>query len=120
MNEVNSRSRMRRVAAQKGLPAPDFSKPKLRVWWIPQVPMKAFHVEVTSLEEAVKIMDVLAEYDMFQFENRVKPDYCNAGGLQMWYDKDDIEDCPGWIDWEDEESGEQDPKEYLKNAKQSV
>ena len=54
---------------------------RLRVWHIPQVPMKAFHVEVETTEEAVKVLNILADYDLFQYENRVKPDYCNMQGL---------------------------------------
>lgn len=57
---------------------------QLRVWWIPQMPMKAFYVEVRNLREAVLILNTLAEYDKFQFDNKVKPDYANAGGLQAW------------------------------------
>lgn len=57
-------------------------KQKLRVWWIPQVSCKAFHVDVESQEEAIKIMDVLAKYDLFQLEYKIKPDYCNIGGLE--------------------------------------
>jgi len=29
---------------------------KLRVWWMPQVPMKAFFVPVKTVEEGQKIM----------------------------------------------------------------
>jgi hypothetical protein len=65
----------------------------LQVWWIPQVPMKPFIVPVGSLDQAMKIMDVLAEYDMFQFKNKVKPDYANAGGLSVFEDGE-------WLDWE--------------------
>lgn len=87
---------------------------KLRVWWIPQVPMKAFHVKVGSAEEGVKIMGVLAEYDKFQFENNVKPDYCNAGGLQMFDESDTTDgDSGSWVDWYDEDTGIDDPQEWL-------
>jgi len=76
----------------------------LRVWWIPQVPMKAFNVDVETLHEAAKILDVLAEYDLFQLICNVKPDYTNAGGLHIyengewceWYDEDSGEDIDGW------------------------
>jgi hypothetical protein len=73
---------------------------KLRVWWIPQVPMKSFNVEVDSVEEGIKIMNVLADYDLFQFKNNIKPDYCNTGGLQM-FDPEDKEDSPegSWVNW---------------------
>ena len=41
---------------------------------------------VRSLEEAHLVLDVLAAYDDFQFKNRIKPDYANAGGLVKWDD----------------------------------
>ena len=89
---------------------------KLRVWWIPQVPMKPFHVPVSSVEEGAKIMMVLADYDAFQFENNVKPDYCNVGGLQV-FDPEDNEYGPdgSWRDWHDDETGEDDPIAWLAN-----
>lgn len=84
---------------------------KLRVWWIPQVPMPPFHVEVSSLQEGVLILNALAQYDIFQFENNIKPDYCNAGGLQEW-----SEESGEWEDWYDEETGEDDPVAYLEQV----
>lgn len=81
---------------------------KLKVWWIPQVPMKPFEVEVNDIEEGIKIADTLAKYDIFQFENNIKPDYCNAGGVVEWDEDVDMEGNPGWIDWHDPETGEDD------------
>ncbi|AEZ66275.1 hypothetical protein EXT67_20440 [Pectobacterium atrosepticum] len=52
-------------------------KQKLRVCHVPQIPMEPFIVPVSSLEEAVVVMNALADYDLFQFENKIKPDYCN-------------------------------------------
>jgi len=70
----------------------------LKVWWIPQVPGKAFEVLADSEEEAVKICNVLAEYDEFQFREAIKGDYCNAGGV-LRYEKSDN---PGFDDdWYD-------------------
>lgn len=86
---------------------------QLQVWWIPQVPMKAFEVEVSSVAEGVKVMDALAAYDAFQYENRIKPDYCNAGGLRRWCDDSDGEGTPGWEEWYDDETGFDDPREFL-------
>lgn len=65
-----------------------------RVWWIPQIPMKAFVVAVETAEQGQWLCDVLADYDAFQYEHRVKPDYSNAGGVQQlvdgeWEDVDD-------------------------------
>jgi hypothetical protein len=68
----------------------------LRVWWIPQVPMSPFRQEVRTVREAKLLLDTLAAYDIFQFQNRVKPDYCNAGGLEVWEDGE-------WCEWADED-----------------
>lgn len=68
---------------------------KLRVWWIPQVGIeKTFYIPVNSPEEGKRIIDILAAYDAFQYQNRVKPDYCNVGGLQI-FDESEGE----WNDW---------------------
>lgn len=73
---------------------------QLRVWWIPQVPMKkSFYVEVDTLHEAKLIMDTLGLYDEFQLKHRIKRDYSNAGGLEKWCEED------GWGDWYDSETG---------------
>jgi len=70
----------------------------LKIWWIPQIPMKSFEVEVDNLVQAKLLLDVLADYDEFQFKNKIKPDYSNAGGL-MIYSNDDKD----WVDWTDED-----------------
>ncbi len=57
---------------------------KLRVWHIPQIPGKPFFVDVSSVEEGVRMMSALDDYDAFQYENNIKPDYSNANGLQMF------------------------------------
>lgn len=77
-------------------------KPKdgdLRVWWVPQVPMKAFYVSVDNVVEAKLLLNALAEYDKFQLDNRIKPDYCNAGGLEVYENGE-------WVGWCSEEDGE--------------
>lgn len=87
----------------------------LKVWWIPQIGMRGmFEVPVSSVEEGVKIMTTLAQYDLFQFENRIKPDYANVGGL-MRYDADPRGNASEWCDWYDEESGEDDPERYIED-----
>ncbi len=78
------------------------NKPKegdLRVWWVPQVPMEAFYTPVESLEQAAFLIETLGRYDLFQYENRVKLDYSNAGGLEVW----DEDNGLGWIDWYNED-----------------
>ena len=65
---------------------------ELRVWHIPQVPGQSFHVSVETPEEAIKILKILAEYDMFQYEENIKPDYSNAAGLEVFEDGE-------WSEW---------------------
>ena len=80
----------------------DNNEGDLQVWWIPQIPGDPFTVSVSTVEMAAKLLTVLAEYDAFQYAQGVKPDYCNAGGLCVWEDGE-------WCDWQDEETGEDDP-----------
>lgn len=51
-----------------------------------------------SIEEAKKILEVLANYDLFQYDNNIKPDYANAGGIYVW-DEEDEE----WVDYDEED-----------------
>ena len=70
----------------------------LRVWWIPQLGMKeVFHVSVTTIKEAALIINTLAQYDLFQLEHNIKPDYSNVGGLET------LDENAEWIEWENEE-----------------
>jgi len=70
----------------------DTKEGDLKVWWTPQVPMQAFEVSVETLSAAGLLLDTLAKYDAFQFENNIKPDYCNAGGLVVFEGGE-------WVDW---------------------
>lgn len=88
---------------------------QLQVWWIPQVGAKIppFTVDVETVEVGAAILKTLAQYDLFQFENRIKPDYCNTGGLQRWCIDSDGEGNPGYEDWYDEDTDCDDPVEYM-------
>lgn len=82
----------------------------LRIWWIPQVTMSdCFYVPVSTVLEGKLLLDTLARYDLFQLEHKIKGDYCNAGGLQMFSEEDILEEEEGiesgWTDWYDEETG---------------
>lgn len=88
------------------------TKQKLRVWWIPQVGIeKAFYIPVETPEEGRKVMDLLAAYDCFEYNQNVKPDYCNTGGLQ-YFNEEDKE----WEDWyyEDDKNYYDDLDEYIE------
>lgn len=75
-----------------------------RVWWAPQIPGEPFYVQVETLEMAVGVADVLAKYDLFQYENRVKGDYANVGGIEEWvtWDNEDGLDSE-WMEVDGEE-----------------
>ena len=68
----------------------------LRVWWIPQVPMEAFYVPIKNIDEAKLLIHTLADYDIFQFKNNIKPDYSNTGGLQKYNGTE-------WEEYEDDD-----------------
>lgn len=80
---------------------------ELRVWWIPQVPMNPFHVPVKTVAEGALVLQVLAFYDLFQLKNRIKGDFANTGGLEVFNDGD-------WEEWEDEEADGIDA--YIENS----
>ena len=64
----------------------------IRVFWIPQVPMEPFHQNCSSIHEARAIEACLANYDTFQFEHNIKPDYCNTGGIEVQLSNGEWED----------------------------
>ncbi len=68
----------------------------LRIWWIPQVPGTPFYVPIDDQRKGRWLLDVLANYDLFQLEHNIKPDYSNAGGLSVFEDGEwcDIEPRP--------------------------
>lgn len=82
---------------------------KLRVAHYPQVPCKPFIVEVEDIKEAKKVSDILADYDLFQYENNIKPDYCNTTVVEKFN-----EYTGEWNDWYDDETGIDDIDEYLE------
>ena len=71
----------------------------LRVWWIPQLPMKSFYVPVDNAKDAVFILHTLGRYDQFQLDNNIKPDYSNVGGLEVFEDGE-------WCEWTHPKTGD--------------
>lgn len=86
---------------------------KLRVRHFPQVPCKGFIVDVKNLEEAKLISNTLAYYDLFQYENRIKPDYANMTVVEE-FDEDEQD----WISWCDDETGIDDLDEYFEQLEE--
>ena len=69
-----------------------------QVWHIPQVPGKAFFVKAEDYFHAEVIQNVLGDYDLFLEANRIRGDYSNASGIQVytlggWHDVGTIEEA---------------------------
>lgn len=59
---------------------------KLRVSHFPQVGSNAgcFKHPVSDWDDGQRVASLLADYDMFQFNNKIKPDYCNATVIEYF------------------------------------
>jgi hypothetical protein len=86
----------------------------LRIAHYPQVLCEAFYVDVATIDEALKIINVLANYDLFQYHNKIKPNYANMCVLE-YYDEEEHD----WLEWNDEEGYTID-KYDLVNGKASL
>lgn len=95
---------------------------QFRVWHVPQVPGKAFTYDVPTYDEAVRLQNALAGYDIFQFENNIKPDYCNASGIQFYdqtlsdSDLKDMELTDRWVSIENAEELVQYLEDFKSNG----
>lgn len=67
-----------------------------------------------QVRQALNLLDCLAEYDKFQFENRIKPDYCNAGGLVYEHDGEGGFEWCSWYDCEGNEEREIDRTKAIR------
>lgn len=71
-----------------------------RVCWCPQVPMQPYERSVESLALAGYAIEILAAYDLYLFEKKLKPDYTNAGWVEAWTQEE------GWQNWCSEDGDE--------------
>jgi len=83
---------------------------KLRVCHFPMIPGESFNVEVKSIEEAKKVMDVLGNYDLFLEEQRIRGDYSNVSFLEGYSEEEQ-----DWVTWMDDETGIDDVHEFLEH-----
>lgn len=67
---------------------------RLQVWHTSDFGRDAFTVDVTSVDEAIRLLRILADYDLYQGE-RVD---VNAQGLNVWDDQ-----AEEWTEYYDEE-----------------
>ena len=100
------------IKAGEELVAVEEALQQLRVYHNCQVgAVPNFYIEVSSIEEAWLIMNILWEYDEFQFTNNIKPDYCNITGLEVFNEEE-----KDWEEWYDELG--QDIKEHFENREE--
>lgn len=69
---------------------------KLRVYHIPNVPREPYYVDVETVDAAIQVLDVLANYDLYLGEEMIGT---NVQGLMVWDDGE-------WCDWYDVEGRE--------------
>lgn len=84
----------------------------LRVWWIPQVPGDPFYQRVADVNQAILLLKALAAYDAFQIVNNIRPDYSNAGGLEVFKDGE-------WVQWCHPDIFD-DIDEYMRNSQEET
>ena len=56
----------------------------LRVWYIPQVPWTPYHYYVSNPYEWKVVLDAITWLSQFEYSNRIKPDYADAGWLETF------------------------------------
>jgi hypothetical protein len=71
----------------------DGTKEEFRVWHIPNPPGQVFHAEVSSVVEAKKLLNYLADYDNFLGDNHI---LANVQGLEI------RDDTGEWVEWHDD------------------
>ena len=78
---------------------------KFKVWYIPQVPAEPVEVEwIEDVNTAIKVYGWMVKLSIYEFNNNIKLDYSDAGGIQFEnenWDWEDIENEEKWEDWED-------------------
>lgn len=77
------------------------------------MPMKPFVQNVRTVDEGKLLLVALARYDEFQFKNRIKPDYSNAGGLEVFEDGE-------WTDWNDADGNSIDDSTLIDDVPDST
>jgi len=75
---------------------------KFRVWRNSNFGKPAFNVDVKDEEEAMAILQILTNYDLYLGDKIA----VNAGGLEVYVGTDvDYETNAGWEEWNDKDTG---------------
>ncbi len=57
---------------------------RYRAFYMPQVPMAAVTIETLSLDHAVIALDAMITLSIFEYENKVKPDYSDIAVIEKY------------------------------------
>lgn len=75
----------------------EFKPSKFKLWYSHQVPGPSYEQEVPDAKTGQAILDAIYQVALYQFNNKMIPDYCNAGGI-VYLDEDGE-----WSDYDPEE-----------------
>lgn len=71
---------------------------KFKIWYVHQIGAPKFEREVPDAGTGMFVLDTIYLLALFQYANKMIPDYANAGGV-VYFDEDE----QSWIDYEEEE-----------------
>lgn len=74
-----------------------FRPSEFRIWYVHQVPSMAYQRDVPDPQTGELILDAIYDLAIFQYEQKMIPDYANMGGV-LYRDEDGE-----WIDYHSEE-----------------
>lgn len=96
-------------------------KTKMRLLWLPQVPCAPFGYPLESEIQAVKYIDILANYDLYLYEkcDGMRTDYANTGFVQILEGNGDNFE---WCDWykETEDDYFDDIEDYIYSISETT
>lgn len=77
---------------------------RIQIWWIPNVPAKAFRRDVADIEEGKRLLNALVDYTRYLEQRGYMSElWADAGGIEVMVDGE-------WEEWYDYENDE--PWEY--------
>ena len=83
--------------------AQDDANKRLKIWYVHQVPSQPYEQFVDNISEARLALNSIYNLMLNLSDNRIIPDYSNAGGLNIYADADGT-GKRDWYEWEDFEA----------------
>lgn len=66
---------------------------QIRVWHEPKISGERFTILAKNPAEAMKFLDIIADYDIFLTDKNIREEYSNNSGFEVW-------NGSNWIDAE--------------------